>query len=362
MYSQIDIGILQTNDDETYEFIFNSSNYVCPDIKKKIVSSEHNLYNMPINNELNPENIEYEKSNYKIRININKYTGDDVKFLKNLNDYIYDIYLIKYNFIKNKYKLIGITYNNNTYYVYNKKKNIENYKTINNKIDKLTISEIVIKSFEYYFKCKCKYNNNSNNFYLLDIYDNNYKKRIINYNIENPIQYMNLYQSLILKFEIYNYNLSSIQNNMSCTFLPVNKKSYSNLFYIYQIVFKVLDSSNNSNIKTFTNPKNELYFGNNYKIIPTKYKLKLRLFVSKLKIYDTLYYRKTTEKNNYNINILLYEKTNKIIGFEFCNTKYFIWKNNGDLKTYETYNLNNNYLELIVNTLKDALIFLFKIY
>lgn len=355
MYSQVDIGISKEDDTETYEYIFNSSCYICIDFKKNLTSNEYDMYNMQKNNNLNDDNIEYEKSKYKINININKYTGDEIRFLKNLNNYIYDINYIKYKTDNGEYKFIGLEYNNNKYYVYNKKKNIDNYQTINEEIDKLTISEIIIKSFEYYFKFKCNVNNNINNLYLLDSYDNFYKKRSINYNLTNPIEYMNLYQSMMLKFEITNNN-----ENMSCTFLPINKKSCSNLFYIYQLVFKVLEPNNN--IKTFTNPKNELYFGNNYKILPTNYKLKIRLFVSKYNIYNTLYYRKSTEKNNYNINIIISETTNKIIGFEFYSTKYFIWKNNGDLNTYETYNENNNYIELILNTFKDALIFLFKIY
>ncbi len=355
MYSQVDIGISKEDDTETYEYIFNSSCYICIDFKKNLTSNEYDMYNMQKNNNLNDDNIEYEKSKYKINININKYTGDEIRFLKNLNNYIYDINYIKYKTDNGEYKFIGLEYNNNKYYVYNKKKNIDNYQTINEEIDKLTISEIIIKSFEYYFKFKCNVNNNINNLYLLDSYDNFYKKRSINYNLTNPIEYMNLYQSMMLKFEITNNN-----ENMSCTFLPINKRSCSNLFYIYQLVFKVLEPNNN--IKTFTNPKNELYFGDNYKILPTDYKLKIRLFVSKYNNYNTLYYRKSTEKNNYNINIIIYETTNKIIGFEFYSTKYFIWKNNGDLNTYETYNEQNNYTELILNTFKDALIFLFKIY
>lgn len=355
MYSQIDIGVSKSNDNETYEYIFNSSSYICIDFKKSMTSSEYDIYNMIKNDKLNDENIEYEKTDYKLHININKYIGDEIRFLKNLNNFIYDLNIIKYKYDDNKYKFIGIEYNNNKYYVYNKKKNIENYQTINDGIDKLSISETIIKSFEYYFKFKCKFNNNINNLYLLDSYDNFYRKRSINYNLENPIEYMNLYQSMMLKFEINNGD-----ENMSCTFLPVNKRSYSNLFYIYQLIFKVLEPNNK--IKTFTNPKNESYFGDNYKILPTQYKLKIRLFVSKYDNYTTLYYRKSTEKNNYNINIMLYEDTNKIIGFEFYGTKYFIWKNNGDLNSYEIYNENNNYTELILNTFKDALIFLFKIY
>jgi hypothetical protein len=355
MYSQIDIGISKKGDEETYEYIFNSSNYLCIDFKKSLTMLEYDVYNMTKNDNLQKENIILEKTKYKLQLNINRYIGDEIRFLKNLNNFLYDINIIKYKVDDETYKFIGIEYNNNKYYVYNKKKHIEHYQTINNEIDKLTISEIVIKSFEYYFKHKCKTNNSIDNYYLLESYDNFYRKRYINNSLENPIEYMSLYQSMMLKFEINNEN-----ENKSCTFLPVNKRSFSNLFYIYQLIFKILEPNNK--IKTFTNPKNESYFGSNYKILPTNYKLKIRLFVSKYDNSYTLYYRKSTEKNNYDINIMLQETTDKIIGFQFYGTKYYIWKNNGDVSTYQTYNETENYIDLILNTFKDALIFLFKIY
>ena len=355
MYSQIDIGILKDNDDETYEYIFNSSNYICIDFKKCLTMLEYDVYNMTKNVNLNEENIIFEKTEYKLQLSINKYIGKEIRFLKNLNNFLYDINIIKYKVDDEIYKLIGIEFNNNKYYVQNKRKHIQHYQTINGKIDKLKISEIIIKSFEYYFQQKCKFNNSVNNYSLLESYDKFYRKKYINNNLENQIEYMSLYQSLMLKFEINNEN-----EKKSCSFLPVNKLSFSNLFHIYQLIFKTLEPNNK--IKTFTNPKNKLYFGNNYKTFPTNYKLKIRLFVSKYNNNDTLYYRKSTEKNNYDINIMLSNTTNKIIGFEFYGTKYYIWQNNGDMSTYETYNETKNYIDLILNTFKDALIFLFKIY
>jgi hypothetical protein len=355
MYSQIDIGVLKNNTDEAYEYIFNSSNYICIDFKKRLTMPEYNVYNMTECKDLQNEKMIIERTEYKLKLNINRYIGDEIRFLKNVNDIIYDINIIKYRTDDNIYKLIGIEYNNNKYYVYNKKKQIKHYQTINGDIDKLKISEIIIKSFEYYFKHKCNMNNSIHNHNLLESYDNFYRKKYINNSLENPIEYMSLYQSMMLKYEIENG-----KENKSCTFLPVNKRSYSNLFYIYQLIFEILKPNNN--IKTFTNPKNELYFGSDYKTLPTHYKLKIRLFVSKYNNNYTLYYRKSTEKADYEIKIMLKNTTDKIIGFEFYGTKYFIWKNNGDLSTYETYNETENYIDLILNTFKDALIFLFKIY
>ena len=64
MYSQVDIGISKEDDTETYEYIFNSSCYICIDFKKNLTSNEYDMYNMQKNNNLNDDNIEYEKSKY----------------------------------------------------------------------------------------------------------------------------------------------------------------------------------------------------------------------------------------------------------------------------------------------------------
>ena len=66
MYSQVDIGISKEDDTETYEYIFNSSCYICIDFKKNLTSNEYDMYNMQKNNNLNNDNIEYKKSKYKI--------------------------------------------------------------------------------------------------------------------------------------------------------------------------------------------------------------------------------------------------------------------------------------------------------
>lgn len=360
MYSQLDIGISNKKNlnDETYEYIYNTSNYVCINLKQNMMDSNMDLYKMNLMNKLCKENITTQKTDYKIHININKYTGNEIRFLKNTNDIKYDINIIVNKINDTEYKLIGVEYNNNKYYVYNKKKSVDDYQTLcDDVVDKSTISEIIKESFEYYFKFRCNYEFKYNNLLLLDSFDKYYNKKYINYNSENTLDYMALYQSMMLKFEIYD----TVKNETkSCTFLPINKKSCSNLYNIYQIVFNVLEPNNN--LKTFTNPKNELYFSDNYKIVTTCFTLKIRLFVSKFNNYNTLYYRKCTENNNYNIHFMLDNNTKKIIGIKFHDTKYYIWKNNGDLNTYEIYNENENYHELILNTFKDALIFLFKIY
>lgn len=355
MYSQIDIEIINKNDDinkESYEFIYNTSNYICNDLKKNLLNNDLDLYYMKKNTILDNNKIFYNNTDYIISISINRYIGNEIRFLKNSNKYKFNINIIKYidpeNNINN---IIGISYNNNNYYIYNQNNTLDCYKIKD--IDKSIISELIRDSFLYYFNYKCRYDNNINNFELLKSYNNYYKKRYNNIN-QNIIPYMKLYQSSLLKFEIL-YN----NEEKGYTFLPINKNSTSNLFNKYQMLFKMLHC--NDNIKTFNNPKNEIFFNNNYYIKKTDFKFKLRLYCSKENIYNSLYYRKTTEKNIYNINLLLYNNTNKIIGIEFNNTKYYIWKNNGNLNTYDTFNENNNYHDLISNTFKDALVFYFKI-
>ena len=95
MYSQIDIGILKDNDDETYEYIFNSSNYICIDFKKCLTMLEYDVYNMTKNVNLNEENIIFEKTEYKLQLSINRYIGKEIRFLKYLNNFLYDINIIK---------------------------------------------------------------------------------------------------------------------------------------------------------------------------------------------------------------------------------------------------------------------------
>jgi hypothetical protein len=367
MYNNIAIGIYNTSveNDEEYEFIFNSSFYTCIDIKKNITSDQHDLYNM---NNIKTTDIEYEDTPYKIQLNINKYVGLNIKFLKNMNECVYNIRLLKG---KDKsgcnYIFKGIEYNNNHYYITKK------YKTVKiSDVNKSIIGETVIKSFCYYFTNNCIFNPDINNYYLLNSYDYNYKKNTP-FNLDLKFNYIHLFKSLLLKIKIESNNKSindvnkdneedkdndNNSNNISYTFLPVNKNSASNLYYMYQYVFIMLDNKNNIN-KTFTNPKNQDYFGKDYNIVPTNYMLKVRLFGSKFLNYNTLYYRKTTQRNNYPINIIV--KNDYIIGFEYSNIKYFIWKDNGNLFSYEKYDKNKDYSTFALHTCKDALIFLFKI-
>lgn len=354
----------EVHNDESYEFIFNTSNYICYDLKKNLLNDDLDLYYMKKKEILNENNIKLFRTDYNISLSINRFIGNEIRFLKNSNKHIYNINIIRYlNEDENLDKIIGIEYNNNKYYIYNQSNNINNYKNFKN--DKSLISEIIKDSFVYYFKIKSYYISDINNYNLLLSFDNYYKKKFINYS-PATINYMNLYQSAMLKFEIIDK-----YNEKGFTFLPINKRSFSNLFYKYQLLFQMLDSNHNSlnqslnqdypsNIKTFTNPKNDEFFNNNYYIKDTNYKFKCRLFCSKNNIHNSLFYRKTTEKKIYNIKFLLYNETNKIIGFLFNNTKYFIWKNAGDLTSYDTYNENNNFIELISNSFKDALVFLFK--
>lgn len=360
MYNQLDIGIVIKNkENEPYSYIYNISNYNCFNIKQKLINSNDDLYFMKIVNNLKKSEIIVRPTMYELQVIINKYTGNEIKYLKNSNCFKYDINVLIY-VVDNTEKIVGIEYNNNRYYIKNKTKKLKDYCTaIKDKIiDKSSISEIIHNSFKYYLRNVCGYLYRHENWQLLNSFDQFYKKNFINYNLENYIDYMILYQSAVLKFEICYLPTGDIKN---CTFLPVNKKSYSNLYNIYQIAFKVLEN-NNKSIKTFTNPKNKEWFNNNYNIIESDYILKLRLYVSKYNTTESLYYRKSSESNIYKISIMVDNKSGKIIGVSFNKIEYFIWKNNGDLNTYETFNKNNNYHEFIVNAFKDALMFLFKIY
>jgi len=315
---------------------------------------------MTVNDKLDEQNIKTHKTNYAINISFNQVTENEIKYFKSTNNIVYNVNIIYYTTIDGLYKLIGCEYNNNVYYVYNRKKDIKEYKTITNYnngqfiIDKLTISEIIKKSFKYYMR----YYNTHNNNEILLLYEQHYKKKYNNYSYyyNYPLEYTSLYQSSLLSFNIYDKTLNTTKE---CTFLPVNKKSCCNLYMAYQYVFIVLKLNNN---KTFTNPKNKIFFGNNIKLVSTNYILKPRLYVSKYNIHDTIYYIKCTEKDNYNIAFILDKPTEKIIGVMYNKTEYYIWKNNGDITLYETYNEKKNYHEFILNTFKDALLFLFKIY
>lgn len=365
MYCQLDISIKDNTKnvlDDDYEVIIIHSNYISFDIKSKITNINDDLYDVNINKKIISqvkknidELITPVDSNYDVCIGMSKYIGNDIKYSKNNNSVCYRINLLILEHEEEKY-LIGIEYNGNKYYMY--KNNINNYTKYDKCVNINTVGEIVLESFKYIFIHKSVYNNTKQNYYLINTYDYNYKKKYI-YNNEFPYMFMYQYQSAMFKF-----NLIDVDNKddiHSCTFLPINKVSYSNLFYIYQLIFKVLDNSINNNMKTFTNPRNKEYFGNNFTEKETNIILKPRLYVSKYDKFDSLYFRKTDIKNIYNIHILV-NNQNRIIGIKYGNTEYFIWKNNGDLTTYELYNKNTNYIKLLLNTFKDALMFLFKIY
>lgn len=352
MYSQLNLKILNNDDEnsEPYEYIFILSKhepYI--DFKQTLFNKDFNIYNIKIN--LNDDDFIYTKSNYILRLSINTIVGADIKFIKSSLFYKYDI-----NFIEKKDdgEITGLEYNGNKCYTKNIKKDI----------DKSGISEIIANSFKYYIKHRCKFNETLDSEKILNDYYQNYGKKLYSQQCKNLLKYINIYKSILLRFEIYKEkNGDQIEKKTkSCTFLPCDKTNYSNLFYIYQYVIKMIENQSLYKTKTFTNPKNESFFKNNYKLILLDYKLKLRIFVSKFNIYNSIYYRKTTELNKYNIYCLVDNSFNKIIGFQFNESVYYIWKNNGDLNTYDDYIEDGDYLNLLLNTFKDALLFLFKIY
>ena len=205
MYTQIDIGISDINNNETYEYIFNSSYYNINNFILKLDSPELDLYDMDMG--FDNSNIIYENTNFNLNINVVPY-NDDIRYLKYLKNYTYDIKIIKYKY-ENVYKFIGIEFNNNKYYIY--KQYINKYQTILNEIDKLIISEIVIKSFVYYLTQKCKqlWYINPRIMDLFNAYEQIYQKtKIINNKFD--IEYLNLYQSIILKYTIYSLDIPSI--------------------------------------------------------------------------------------------------------------------------------------------------------
>ena len=278
MYNQLDIGIVEKNTgNEPYGYIYNISNYNCYDIKSDLINPNTDMYNMRLGNHLTQVEIKNNPTIYELHVIINKYTGNEIKYLKNSNTLRYSINLLTCLDDKNE-KIIGLEYNNNTYYIKSNTKKLKDYNNIikDKLIDKASISEMVHDSFKYYLKIVCGYFYKQDNWELLNSFDQYYKKKFTNYNIQNSIDYMVLYQSAMLKFDICYLPTGDVK---SCTFLPVNKKSYSNLYNIYQIALKVLENTN-KNMKTFTNPKNKDYFivkNYKYSLIDTDYALKLRL-------------------------------------------------------------------------------------
>lgn len=342
MYHQIEVNIIskeETDNEETYGYIFNLTKYTpYKDLKDGITSDTYDIFN---NKKEEDEPMTVNDTGYSVVMFINKYSGIDIKYLKKPYMFKYDIKVIKKG---DNY--IGIEFHNNRY--------ISNKPVL--KFDKASISETICNAFKYYISKRCRYTPSIDNSITLELFEMAYHKKSHNTALyRNHLSYMGLYQSSILKYEIF----ENTDNYRNCWFLPSNKKSTSNLFYAYQYVLLMLD--NNGADKTFTNPKNQEFFGADYKVIPTKYKLKIRLFISKYSIYDTNIYRKATERNTYDIHVL--ERDGKIIGYQFGTTKYYIWKNGGNLSTYSDYNdTEMDNIDNILNAFKDALLFLFKIY
>ena len=173
MYNQLDIGVVEKNtDNEPYGYIYNISNYNCYDIKTDLINPNADMYNMRLGSHLTQIEIINTPTIYELHVIINKYTGNEIKYLKNSNTLRYSINLLTCIDDKNE-KILGLEYNNNKYYIKSNTKKLKDYNnTIKDKlIDKASISEMIHDSFKYYWKIVCGYFYKPENYELLNSFD-----------------------------------------------------------------------------------------------------------------------------------------------------------------------------------------------
>lgn len=337
--------------EEPYSFLLNLFECYNIDFLKKLtteldVSIENELKYFLEKNKIDQNKIKIYNSEYKIRLFVNKFYNSDIKYIKSNNYYDMEI-----EYIKLDDKLIGIKINS-CFYI--DKMLVDNDKEVN--IDKQLVSEMS-KSCLNYVASKILRNHNLVYFNNIIInYESYFNKKIRDLNLD-ILPYIPLYNSLILRYDVH-----SKETTKAVTFLPASRYNCRNLFIKYQNIFKIFnkDDSIKKNI-TFKNPKNEKFFndGELIELRSTNLYLSLRLYCSKLNALESEYYRKTTE--NLDLNIELIVKKNKIIGMRFGDIDYYIWKNDGNILEYETYNPKQNYQDMAINIFKDACVFFFKL-
>lgn len=338
MIDYLDISVNNKNNsfDEPYEYIINTTFYTCDGLLDSIKSGSINMYGV----ELTLLELEYESTEYNI--SVNTHAAEDYNCVKKNDHLTYSINVIKYTNIP-----IGVEFNGNTIFFI--KESQECY-TISKlySLDKRSISELLLNAFLYLLKRRYKYTQNA-----IYKYHNliNFNERYIKKYCMNDDSYLNNYKSILLKIGIsdYTYTMQSINKDHKCS-----------VFYIYKNINNILTKT--KVLKTFTNPKNKDFFKEPSTFIKLdNHVLKLRLYLSKNYNYNSKYYRKSTDNLNYDIYIIVYH-TGNIIGFKYGDIEYYIWKNNGYLKTYEMYDKSADYSKLALDTFKTALQFLFKIY
>jgi hypothetical protein len=343
----VDIVSVENKLEEPYSILFNLFECNKLDFIKKLTTENETDFSSNLNyflnkNDIKKENLKIYDSKYKVKLFINKFLNLDIKYIKSNNSYDIILQLIEIN-----NKIIGIKLNQ--YYYINK----NNLSVDNIVIDKKIISEWCKLCIKYNIPKSnelVQFNN------IIINYENNFKKNNKEHNLD-ILPYINLYNSLILRYDIYNNTES--RTNKVVTFLPVSRYTCKNLFIKYQNLFKIFESD--KKMITFKNPKNEKYFndGERIELVDTSYFLSLRLYCSKINNLESVYFRKTTEKLDLEIKLIV--KKGKIIGIRFGMIDYYIWKKDGDLKDYETYNVNNNYHDFVVKIFKDACVFYFKL-
>ena len=354
---QIIADIVEKNIEEPYSFLFNIFECYNNDFLKKLTilnteRVEKDLTQFMVKHNMDNNLMKIMPSTYKLKLFVNKFLNSDIKYIKSNNFYNIDVEVLELN-----NKVIGIKLNS---YFYIDKDSVSVNNTI--VIDKKVISEW----------CKTCINNiiknnvfkNDNLVYFNNIilnYEYYFNKNIRETNLD-ILPYTNLYNSLILRYDINVKN--NKDNDKIVTFLPVSRFTCKNLFIKYQNLFKIFTEDEDMLTKkliTFKNPKNEKFFndGVNVDFKETDFHLSLRLYCSKINNLDSVYYRKTTEKLDLNISMIV--KKGRIIGIKFGKIDYYIWKNEGNLNDYEIYNSKNNYHDVITNVFKDACIFFFKL-
>ena len=354
-----DIITKNKTNEEPYSFLFNLFECYSVEFLKKLTIKMETSIEKELKYFLEKNKIDYTKlsivvSDFKLKLFINKFYNSDIKYIKSNNFYDINVEYIRFD-----EKLVGVKINS-CFYI--DRQLLLNNKTENVSIDKQLVGEMSKNCINYTISKVLK---NNNLIYFNNIimnYENYFNKNTREINLD-ILPYVSLYNSLILRYAIHGKD-AKVMETKAVTFLPVSRYNCKNLFMKYQNIFKIFNNDeNNLNKKkiTFKNPKNEKYF-NDGDIIDLKdcnLYLSLRLYCSKMSNVDSEYYRKTTENLDLKIEIIV--KRGKIIGMRFGDIEYYIWKNEGNLSEYETYNSKHNYQEMAINIFKDACVFYFKL-
>jgi hypothetical protein len=399
----IDINNISKKD-ESYSYLFNIFDCYNIDFLKKLTnkSSSDKKIDKDLKLFINKNKIDIKKVSFKdteflMKLYINRFINNDIKYIKSNSFTEIHVELITYKTeTETEENIIGIKLNdychiNKELLNENVEKFVEDKKNISEWIKNCVQNIInfhVIKSTNL-----IQFNN------IIMNYENYFNKPVKNPKLD-ILPYISLYNSLILRFEILN------NSNKIVTFLPVSRQNCKNLFIKYQKIFKLFSTkkslttettettettdvtentemtevvvkNNDEEMKelstpkvknngiTFKNPKNEKHFNSDSKVEVenTNLQLSLRLYCSKINNLQSYYYRKTTESLDIDVFFLLknYEKTKKIVGVKFGEIDYYIWKNDGNLETYETYLSSKDYNDFTLNVFKDSCIFYYKL-